>query len=159
MQVWQGVIAGSAPIWAYKGENPPLDPGYFAKGVTYDTTQEAGAAAGCTETLRHAFAAVVSEAATGAEGLRTVTHSLSICPDRRLNSTEDAVAVRDWAGSAFDMMAMGNYPFPSGYMLNGHGELPAFPMRVACSNLMAAVAPVRRSCMHVLRRTCMLPLR
>jgi hypothetical protein len=30
---------------------------------------------------------------------------------------------------------MGNYPYPSSYITNGHGELPAFPVRVACSHL------------------------
>mmetsp|Transcript_8763 Transcript_8763/g.15057 ORF Transcript_8763/g.15057 Transcript_8763/m.15057 type:complete len:159 (+) Transcript_8763:3-479(+) len=34
-------------------------------------------------------------------------------------------------------MAMGNYPYPSSYILNGNGELPAFPMRVACESLAA----------------------
>ena len=32
---------------------------------------------------------------------------------------------------------MGDYPYPSTYMLNGHGELPAFPMRAACKHLAA----------------------
>ena len=31
--------------------------------------------------------------------------------------------------------AMGNYPYPSPYILNGAGILPAFPVRVACSHL------------------------
>ena len=30
---------------------------------------------------------------------------------------------------------MGNYPYPSPYILNGAGVLPAFPVRVACSHL------------------------
>jgi hypothetical protein len=30
---------------------------------------------------------------------------------------------------------VGNYPYRSGYVLNGGGELPAFPMRVACGYL------------------------
>lgn len=29
-------------------------------------------------------------------------------------------------------MLQGNYPYPSSYILNGIGKLPAFPMRVAC---------------------------
>lgn len=32
-------------------------------------------------------------------------------------------------------MAMGNYPFPSTYVLNGRGTLPAWPVRVACESL------------------------
>lgn len=30
---------------------------------------------------------------------------------------------------------MGNYPYPLDYMLNGHGMLPAYPMRAACQPL------------------------
>lgn len=30
---------------------------------------------------------------------------------------------------------MGDFPYPSGYMLNGQGELPAYPMRTACQPL------------------------
>ena len=33
------------------------------------------------------------------------------------------------------MQAMGNYPYPSTYILNGNGELPAYPVRVACESL------------------------
>ena len=32
-------------------------------------------------------------------------------------------------------MSQGNYPYPSSYILNGVGVLPAFPMRVACEFL------------------------
>ena len=30
---------------------------------------------------------------------------------------------------------MGNYPYRSSYILNGNGELPAYPVRVACEAL------------------------
>jgi lysosomal Pro-X carboxypeptidase len=146
IQVWQGAIAASAPIWTYLGQTPPMDPVFYAKGVTYDTTEAAGAAPGCTGTLRNAWAAIISQAETGSNGLNTVSESMRICPVAAINSTGDAYRLRDWAGDAFDMMAMGNYPFPSSYMLNGHGELPAFPMRVACSALMDAVGQVRYQC-------------
>ena len=33
--------------------------------------------------------------------------------------------------------AMGNYPYPSTYILNGGGEMPAFPVRVACESMRA----------------------
>lgn len=32
-------------------------------------------------------------------------------------------------------MAMGDYPYPSQYILNGQGTLPAWPVRVACQSL------------------------
>ena len=37
--------------------------------------------------------------------------------------------------SACMMQAMGNYPYPSTYILNGVGMLPAYPVRVACESL------------------------
>lgn len=39
------------------------------------------------------------------------------------------------ASGAWAYMAMGNYPFPSTYVLNGRGTLPAWPVRVACEFL------------------------
>jgi lysosomal Pro-X carboxypeptidase len=30
---------------------------------------------------------------------------------------------------------MGNFPYPSSYILNGNGILPAYPVRVACESL------------------------
>ena len=142
VQVWQGAIAGSAPIWTFEGEHPPMDPLFYSKTVTFDTSPASGAAPGCTEALRSAFQVltdVVDAADTRTESLDSITAALGICPDKRLNSTEDVRVVRDWAAAAFDMMSMGSYPYPSSYMLNGNGVLPAFPMRVACDNMMQAL--------------------
>lgn len=33
------------------------------------------------------------------------------------------------------IQAMGNFPYPSSYILNGDGELPAWPIKVLCSHL------------------------
>jgi hypothetical protein len=149
VQVWQGAIAGSAPIWTFEGEHPPVDPLFYSKTVTFDTSTAAGAEEGCTEGLRAAFQVLSrlvdnAEHASGFEGrvpsLQNATRALNICPQVALNTTDDVIAVRDWASSAFDMMAMGSYPYPSSYMLNGNGLLPAFPVRVACSNMMNTLA-------------------
>ena len=35
---------------------------------------------------------------------------------------------------------MGDFPYPSSYMLNGNGELPAYPVRAACDALAAPYA-------------------
>ena len=57
----------------------------------------------------------------------------------RLCDPPSAVArgydLAEWAESAMAYMAMGNYPYPSSYMTNGNGTLPAFPMRVGCQSL------------------------
>lgn len=42
-----GVIAASAPIWAFPGENPPVDSNAFAKTVTRDATPAGGASEAC----------------------------------------------------------------------------------------------------------------
>ena len=45
--VLAGSIAASAPIWAFTGEDPPVDPGAFAKIVTRDATPAGGASKAC----------------------------------------------------------------------------------------------------------------
>ena len=45
--VLDGAIAGSAPIWAFPGEDPPVDSGAFAKIVTRDATPAGGSAKAC----------------------------------------------------------------------------------------------------------------
>jgi hypothetical protein len=42
------------------------------------------------------------------------------------------LAARNWLSSAWDYMAMGDFPYATSYMTNGQGELPAFPVRAAC---------------------------
>jgi len=45
-----------------------------------------------------------------------------------LNSTADVAHLKMWVTTAFTMMAMGNYPYPTGFL----GNLPAWPMNVTC---------------------------
>lgn len=45
--VLAGSVAASAPIWAFPGEDPPVDPGAFAKIVTRDATPAGGAPQAC----------------------------------------------------------------------------------------------------------------
>jgi lysosomal Pro-X carboxypeptidase len=52
-----------------------------------------------------------------------------------VESRDAVIQLRDWLSSAWDFMAMGDFPYPSSYMLNGNGELPAYPVRVACQEL------------------------
>ncbi|GBF97767.1 hypothetical protein Rsub_10192 [Raphidocelis subcapitata] len=132
-----GAIAASAPIWNFYGEDPPFDSGSFAEGVTYDATPAAGAPRSCAPRARGAWAAM-GRLGGDAEGRATLRRALRICDSVALDDSEDVEELRDWLASAFDYMAMGNFPYPSGYMLNGNGELPAFPMRAACEALDAA---------------------
>lgn len=44
-------------------------------------------------------------------------------------------AASSTALSAGAAQSMGNYPYPSSYILNGAGMLPPYPVRVACASL------------------------
>ena len=52
-----------------------------------------------------------------------------------LESRGGFAAARSWLSSAWDYMAMGDFPYATSYMTNGQGELPAFPVRAACEAL------------------------
>lgn len=45
--ILDGVIAASAPIWAFPGERPAVDSNAFAKIVTRDATPAGGASKAC----------------------------------------------------------------------------------------------------------------
>jgi|EP00982_Pelagococcus_subviridis_P011079 lysosomal Pro-X carboxypeptidase len=126
-----GAIAGSAPIWSFDGESPRVDAGAFAEGVTHDASEDAGANAACVGRVRAAFATMLEARRDDARRERTtMRESMRLCD--ALRAPEDVDDAMAWAQDAFDYMAMGNYPYPSSYILNGDGTLPAYPMRVAC---------------------------
>jgi hypothetical protein len=49
---------------------------------------------------------------------------------------------------------MGDYPYPSSYLLNGKGVLPAFPVRKACESLDFPPGSVSRGWGKRARVTC-----
>eukprot|EP00878_Enallax_costatus_P010690 GHUV01011166.1.p1 GENE.GHUV01011166.1~~GHUV01011166.1.p1 ORF type:complete len:391 (+),score=98.94 GHUV01011166.1:394-1566(+) len=130
-----GAIAASAPIWNFYGEEPAFNEYAFAQGVTYDASEEAGAAPGCTETVRRGWQVLV-DMGSDAGGRADISTAMKLCPDNQLKSKEDVVKLRDYLASAWDYLAMGNFPYPSSYMTNGAGDLPAYPVRVACDIIM-----------------------
>ena len=58
-----------------------------------------------------------------------------VAPLDPILSLSSAIHTRNPPPDAFSYMAMGNYPYPSQYILNGQGTLPAWPLRVACEAL------------------------
>ena len=133
-----GVIAGSAPIWTFMGEMPEVDASFFAKGVTYDASAAGGSFRGCSSAVRNGWQAIEA-LAVAPDGLKTLQRVLNICPLSPLKTKDDAMALRAWLAGSWDMMAMGNFPYSSPYILNGAGTLPPFPVRVACERLMEQV--------------------
>ena len=130
-----GALAGSAPIAAFAGLAPRYDEGSFAAVVTRDASPAAGAPdTGCVQNIRSAWAYLFSRTASGdPAALAEVREAFRLCDSAPLGSADDVLLLAQWAQSAFDFLAMGNFPYPSDYLLNGFGTLPAWPMRVACA--------------------------
>jgi len=133
-----GAVAGSAPIWAFDGEEPAISTGYFAAIETYDASAKGLGSAQCVDGIRGAFAAIERLGATEA-GRATITSSMRLCEP--VTAPGNASAVMGWANGAFSFLAMGSYPYPSSYMLNGQGTLPTYPMKHVCAAMTADAAP------------------
>ncbi|CAM9219135.1 unnamed protein product [Ectocarpus sp. 6 AP-2014] len=65
-----------------------------------------------------------------------VARRLRVCPGREPRGDGALEELAWWARAAFDYLAMGNFPYATGYILNsGEVELPPWPLREACSYL------------------------
>jgi lysosomal Pro-X carboxypeptidase len=134
--VWDGVIAGSAPIVTFEFENMEqfFDPDFYAQGMTYDVTLAAGASEFCEANLRKAFSGEEQGLLTNLDP-SMLRSAFRICDSDDTKDEDIGWSTRNWINEALSYMAMGNFPYPSSYILNGAGELPAFPVWVACEPL------------------------
>ena len=134
----EGSVAGSAPILAFKG----LPAGYASWGdgekywqvVTADATAKFGAEAACATNIRKVWPAMFEQGKTAA-GRRALSDAFQLC--KPLSSESDVQKLALMHLNAFDTMAMGNFPYPSNYLVfqqthNPDVKLPAFPVREAC---------------------------
>ena len=130
-----GVIAASAPIWAFQGQPMP-DVGGFASLVTLNAGLAAGGASAaspeCVPNLQAGWAALRG---TPQEGWDALTAVLRLCDDSAVRSVAQLEALANWLQGAWAYLAMGNFPYASDYLTNGGGVLPAWPVREACSHL------------------------
>lgn len=137
-----GAIAGSAPILAF--ERPESAGGTFGDGegywaiVTADATSAGGARPECASNVRLAWDRLFALAATGAKGREELVSAFRLCAP--LTSDEDVRHLADYHAFAWDTLAMGNFPYPSNYLVFQQTQdptlmLPAFPVRAACENM------------------------
>eukprot|EP00050_Salpingoeca_kvevrii_P017699 m.67439 g.67439 ORF g.67439 m.67439 type:complete len:617 (-) comp7680_c0_seq1:23-1873(-) len=132
--VVDGAISASAPIWAFPLNRPPLDGA--AQSITYSASKSAGSAPLCTQNFLAAWV-VMRELGKHDWGRQLLSQQLDLC---HAVTTPQAVErlIQDLQSPLFNI-AEGDYPFPSDYItfaLTGSRiPLPAWPMRVACSNL------------------------
>ncbi|KAF0689382.1 Aste57867_19174 [Aphanomyces stellatus] len=146
--VLDGAIAASAPVLSFLGEDPPANLTAFSQIVTYDATHAAGSAPNCAANVRRSWDVIVDAAAT-ADGRAWLQAGLGLCDP--FTSRDDAVGVRDWVKGAFDYLAMGNFPYPSSYIMNGASVLPAYPVRAACEPLAPSFASTKEGNFSLLR--------
>lgn len=149
-QVVDGVIAGSAPIMSFLGEDPAYDTGSYAKLVTFDATAAGGSSDDCAFNVRKAWPLLFQHGST-IEGRAELSSIFRLCPNSVLKSSADVYSLAYWLQSSMDYMSMGSYPFPSSYILNGHGELPAYPLRQMCKPIIEASADAPASLFEALR--------
>ena len=142
--VVDGAVAGSAPIWSFTGETPPVDPNAFALGVSFDATAWGGSPAACEGNVRAAFAELLSRTSSSSAGVASIAAPLRLCASSVPTTADDVVRIAYWLQDAFDYLAMGNFPYPDSYILMGDGTLPAFPFRAACAKKASAPNLARR---------------
>jgi len=128
-----GAIAASAPILAF----PSADGGEEAAGggedywavVTRDASPEAGAAGECIPAFRAAWPRIESMGNT-VDGRALLSSLFNMCSP--IGDPVDVEFLMLYIAMAVDTMAMGNFPYASNYLTGGAGDLPAWPVRVAC---------------------------
>jgi len=120
-----GAIAASAPIWDFLGEHPAPNGQGFFEVVTNDASSL------CQKNVRATWDVIFQMMNTN--DFNTLTEAFSLCSP--LETTDDVWKLLYWLEDAWSTMAEGNYPYPSSYLLMGDGELPAWPVSVACTHM------------------------
>jgi lysosomal Pro-X carboxypeptidase len=130
--VVDGAIAASAPIFSFEGERPAANANFYAEGVTYDVQTKGGASSEwCEGNFRAAFAAErLAYAGATAEGRAALVEGFNLCEgaidteggDDDGDGSSSGWDVTYWLNTALSYLAMGNYPYPSSYILNGDGK-------------------------------------
>ncbi|TMW57593.1 hypothetical protein Poli38472_003518 [Pythium oligandrum] len=130
-QVVDGVIAASAPVLHF-GHSVDSEAGL--RITTFDMSEEAGSSPNCIANARKATQTLVKLGKTE-EGRKTIASALRLCTEAVVATEDDVVNIIDSALGAYVNMAMGNYPYPTSYIMDGAVNLPAYPVRAACEHL------------------------
>jgi len=142
-----GAIAGSAPVLAFRGQDGHLGKGGrpFGSGeaywdvVTRDATEAGGSVPSCAANVRRSWQHLFDLGKTAA-GRRKLAAIFRLCGDEPLKTAQDVTNLALMHLNAWDTMAMGNFPYPSNYLIFQATQdpstlLPAYPVRVACQHL------------------------
>eukprot|EP00943_MAST-04B_sp_MAST-4B-sp1_P004771 g4771.t1 len=129
--VFDGAIAGSAPVWGFPLLNPPLDGA--TQAITRSASKAGGATDQCKDNIRTAWP-IIYDIGKTQDGRDYLSSVLNLCEP--LQSTSDVDKYLQYAQALWFDLAEGDYPFPSTYITfavgPGNYPLPAWPVRVAC---------------------------
>ena len=133
-----GCISGSAPVVQFSGMQPPADSDEFGKLMTFDASVAGGAKSdNCKVNINKAFLHMQNSASSEWAG---ISSDLGLCTP--IGSSVDIYNVMGAFVDVLGFFTMGSYPYPSSYMMLGEGgNLPAYPMRVACDTTFFAISP------------------
>ena len=134
-----GAIAASAPVLAFDGIDAPgslFDGRKYWEVVSRDASvSPGGSAAGCVEGVGATWPHLFAIGATPA-GRAALSSTFRLCGTVR--GPEDVTRLAAWLLNVWDTLAMGNFPYPSNYLVFQQTQdpsvtLPAWPFRAACA--------------------------
>jgi lysosomal Pro-X carboxypeptidase len=133
-----GAIAASAPILGFEGQTPAYDTNSYWQVVTRDATPAAGANAACAANVLATWP-VMFALGRSEKGRETLRRAMGVCPPA-LAEEGGAHSVAMLSLNAWDTLSMGNFPYPSNYLVfqethDASVLLPAWPVRVACDRM------------------------
>ena len=142
-----GAIAASAPVLAFDGMGGPgtqFDGNSYWQIVSADTSASTGGCvAGCADGVRATWPALFSAGATRA-GRQRLSQTFRLC-GKGVEGAADVSRLASWLLNLWDTLAMGNFPYPSNYLIfqqthDPSVTLPAWPVRAACAPFAGATS-------------------
>lgn len=114
-----GALAASAPVWQFPGLG---DCHAYFSIVTKDF---ADYSEDCADSVRRSWK-VIRDLGSSEEGRKNLSQKFKLCPGEELNSKSSVDRFVSWVSSAYEYMAMTDYPNPATFLQ----PMPAYPIRV-----------------------------
>lgn len=115
-----GALAASAPVWQFPGLGYDCH-AYF----TIVTKDFAEYSEDCVSAIRRSWK-VIRDQASSEEGRQKLSQKFNLCPGEELNSNSSVDRFVSWISSAYEYMAMTDYPNAATFLQ----PMPAYPIRV-----------------------------
>ena len=119
---------------AYQGLHPPYDPNGFARIVTKDAGPK------CANLVKTGLKSMFV-LGKSTDGLASLSKTFQTCS--KLKNENEALELIEWVASAFDYLAMGDYPYPSTYVQPDGALLPAYPVKAVCKVALMEKDPIQ----------------